>query len=150
MKQLNKAGENLGGFLQIWAVPKGDCYVNLNNVTFSTTENIYQIYCSPESLKFTEQPKETDAKTYYNTDVTGFLPGNKEEVKDAISAMENRWYQVIVKDANENFILIGTAAYPLKINAVLQAGKNVADLSGYQINFSGKTITRAIFINNPF
>ena len=82
MKQLNKPSDNLGGFLQLWIIPAGDCFVNLNNVTFTTTDNIYQIYCTPESLKLTEQPKETDDKTYYNVDVTGFLPKNSEEDKE--------------------------------------------------------------------
>ncbi len=150
MKQLNKPGENLGGFLQLWVIPKNDCYLNSNTVTFSTTNNIYQIYCTPETLKFTEKPKETNAKTFYNVDITGFLPKNRQETLDAIIAMENKWYLIILKDSNGFYFLIGTAAYPLKLDANLNAGKNVSDLSGYHFHFSGKTITRAIFINNPF
>ena len=53
MKQLNKPSDNMGGLLKIWAVPPTEITIGTNSVSFSTTDNIVAMYCSPGSMSFT-------------------------------------------------------------------------------------------------
>ncbi len=150
MKTISKPKDNLGGLLKIWAVPNSVISVNKKTVTFSSTLNIYEIYCSPDSIFLKEQPAVTSAGTHYITQVLGFVPENSESNKSAISDMESRQFQVIIQDGNGNFLLVGNSFYPLKFSAELFQGKKTSDLAGYKIAFSALVISRAVFIDYPF
>ena len=150
MKQLTKPSGSLGGLLRIWAVPNSVTSVNGKTITFSNTDDIYSIYCTAETMELKEEPVVTGVGTHYNTDVTGFIPGNREEVLEAVNNMQSKPYQIIMQDGNGNYLLAGNSFYPLRLTAVLQVGKKTSDLAGYQIHFTGQTISRAKFINNPF
>jgi hypothetical protein len=150
MIRLSKPSDNMGGLLKLWAVPKSDYYINGQILTFSNTDKIYQLYCSAESLAYKEPSKQTKAGIIYNCSVSGFIPKDTEEVRVALTEMEYRPYVVIFQDGNGNFKLSGTTFYPLRLAASLKTGKQTRDRAGYEIQFSGETLTRAVFINNPF
>ena len=150
MKQLSKPSDNMGGLLKMWAVPLSDFSVNGETVTISTNDNIYQLYCSSDSLSFNEPSRQTEAGIHYDCKVSGFIPKDTEEVRVALAELEYRPYVIIFQDGNGNFKLCGTASYPLRLSASLHTGKQTSDRAGYEIQFTGKTITRAVFVNNPF
>ena len=150
MKTITKPGDNLGGLLKIWAVPTSVYSVNGKTVTISSTDNIYEIYCTPESMVFSEPSEKTDAGTLYNTSVSGFIPKDSKEVLDAINDMERKPYIIIFMDGNGNYKAAGTANEPLCISDNLNSGQQTSDRPGHQFEFSGQTLTRAIFIDKPF
>ena len=150
MKQLNKPSENMGGLLNIWAVPTTDYYLSGKTVTFSNTENIYQLYCSPDSLQFSETLKRTDAGIHYNTIVSGFAPKDSEELQTALQYIESRKWIVIFRDGNGYFKIAGNYGEALKLSSGLNTGRNTSDRAGCKIEFSGKLKNRAVFIDNPF
>lgn len=150
MKTINKPGDNLGGLLKIWAVPASVFSVSGTTVSFSATADIYEIYCTPESMEFDEPSERTVAGTHYNTQVSGFIPRDSSDVLEAMNDMERKPYVLIFKDGNGNFKLAGTASEPLYIDSSLNSGRQVSDRAGYSISFVGKTISRAVFIDDPF
>jgi hypothetical protein len=150
MKTITKPGDNLGGLLKIWAVPTSVYSISGKAVTFSSTDDIYEIYCTPESMLFSEQSEQTGAGTLFNTLVSGFIPKDSEEVLAAKNDMARKPYIVIFIDGNGNYKAAGTANEPLRLADNLSSGQQVSDSAGNQIEFSGKTLTRAVFINNPF
>ena len=150
MKQLDKPIDNLGGLLKMWAVPTSDFSINGELVSFARMDDIYLIYCSPDSLSFKEPSIRTEAGLHYDCNVSGFIPKDTEEVRVALAELEYRPYVVILQDGNGFYKLCGTAFYPLRLAASLKTGKQTSDRAGYEIQFSGKTISRAVFINNPF
>lgn len=150
MIQLSKSSDNMGGLLKLWAVPTSDFYINGQNIVFSDTNNIYELYCSAESLAYKESSKRTRAGIQYKCSVSGFIPKDTEEVQLVLNKMEYHLYVVIFQDGNGNYKLSGTAFYPLRLSASLNTGKQTRDRAGYEIQFVGETISRAIFINNPF
>ncbi|NQU51033.1 MAG: hypothetical protein HQ522_00685 [Bacteroidetes bacterium] len=101
-------------------------------------------------MNLKEDPVKTNAGIHYKTDVTGFVPGNREDVLEAVNVMQSKPYQIIIQDGNGNYLLAGTQSYPLRLTAILQVGTKVSDPAGYQVHFTGQTILRARFINNPF
>ncbi len=150
MKAINKPGDNLGGLLKMWAVPVSAHSISGSTVTFSDTSDIYEIYCTPETMQFREPKQRTDAGTHYNTSITGFIPRDSETILEAINDMERKPYVVIFRDGNGSYKLAGTKTEPLRINPDLDTGRQPTDPAGYQIEFTGKTLSRAVFIDNPF
>jgi len=150
MIQLSKPSDNMGGLLNLWAVPTSDFYVNGQNIVFSSTDNICQLYCSAESLAYKEASKRTRAGMHYNCSVSAFIPKDTQEIQRVLNKMEYRLYVVVFQDGNGNYKLSGSSFYPLRLSASLETGKQTSDRAGYKIEFSGETISRAIFINNPF
>ncbi len=150
MKQLNKPGDNLGGLLKIWAVPFGIFSMYGNTINFSSQANIWEIYCSPDSMQFTESSELTPAGTHFNTVVSGFIPQDNATLQEAIAYLEPRKWGVIFIDGNGFYKLAGNQTDPLRFTAEINTGKDTASLAGCSFRFSGKTKTRAMFVNKPF
>jgi len=150
MKQLNKPGDNLGGLLKIWAVPFGVFTTEGNTVNIASEENIWEIYCSADSMEFTESSELTPAGTHFNTVISGFIPQDNAMLQEAIAYLEPRKWGVIFIDGNGNYKLAGNQTDPLRFTAEINTGKDTASPAGCTIRFSGKTKTRAKFVNKPF
>jgi hypothetical protein len=150
MKQINKPGDNLGGLLKIWAVPFGDFTVGGNTINISNHTNIWEIYCSADSMEFTESSELTSAGTHFNTVISGFIPQDNATLQEAIEYMEPRKWGVIFMDGNGNYKLAGNQTDPLRFTAEINTGKDTASLAGCSFQFSGKTKSRSRFINKPF
>lgn len=150
MKHLNKPGDNMGGLIKIWAVPASDFLMNGTDVSFSSQDNIYEMYCSPDSMDFTENSEITPAGTHYNTTINGFIPQDNVALEEALAYIQPRKWVVIFMDGNENYKLAGSAFEPLRVNIELNTGKETANRAGCEIQFYGKTKARAVFINKPF
>ena len=130
MKKISKPINNLAESLIMWAVPNSVISIK-KTVTFSSTNDIYGIYCSQDSIHLKESPKETSARTHYITQVLGFVPENSENNKTAITVMEGKQFQVIIQDGNGNYLLVGNSFYPLRFSAEFFQGKNTNDHAGY-------------------
>lgn len=144
----------MGGLINIWAVPSeawNSALVTGRTVTFLSPEDIYQIYCSPDSLLH-EEPADnsTHAGLVYNMHISGFVPGNKDGNRQEFSQMENRKFIVIFVDGSENYLLAGNYLYTLRFSANFSSGKNSADRAGHKISFTGRTVEKAVPIDNPF
>jgi hypothetical protein len=150
MNTINKPAENMGGLIKIWAIPSGTFTVNWKTVTFSSTTGIYEIYCSPDTLQHSEPPERTNAGLVYNTEVSGFSPGDSEETREAFAAMDARKFVAIFIDGNGNYRMAGGMFSPLRFYASFSTGRNTADRSGHEILFTGRTLEKAVAIDNPF
>ena len=150
MKQLNKTGDNLGGLLKIWAVPSGDFTFDGNTVNFISQTNIWEIHCSSDSMEFTESSEVNPAGIHYNTVISGFIPQDNANLQQAIEYLTPRKWAIIFMDGNGNYKLAGNQTNPLRCTTEINTGKATASLAGCSIQFSGKTKTRAMFVNKPF
>ncbi len=150
MKQLNKPGDNLGGLLKIWAVPFGVFTIVGSTVNISSHTNIWEMYCSADSMEFMESSELTSAGTHFNTVINGFIPQDNATLQEAIEYMEPRKWVVIYMDGNGNYKLAGNQTDPLRFTSEINTGKDTASLAGCSFKFSGKTKTRAKFVNKPF
>jgi hypothetical protein len=150
MKTVIKAGDNLGGLIKIWAIPADALSVSGSEVTIVSDTNVYQIYCSPDSMEFNEPKEVTGAGTHYNTVVGGFVPQDNATLQEALEYIEPRKWVVLFIDGNGNYKLAGTPTNPLRFNAELTSGADTTGRAGCRIQFFGKTLARALFVNNPF
>lgn len=150
MKTINKPIENLGGLTKIWAVPYKNYNLYGTTVSISDSSNVYEIYCTPESMFFQETPFVTKAGFNYATEISGYTPGLNNENKTAFEYIEKRKWVVVFRDGNGNYIAAGSNSQGLNAFANLETGKDTVGKAGYFLSFKGETTERAKFVNNPF
>ncbi len=150
MKQLNKPSDNMGGLLSIWAVPPTDVAIGFESISFLTTDNIIQLYCSPGSLSFIEKQSIEKAGTVYKTQINAFTPKDSPEVQAIINSMSGRKWVIILLDQNEQYKVAGTPDIPLRVSFDLDTGSDTPDLNGHSISFYGTQTSKAKFITDPF
>jgi hypothetical protein len=150
MKQLNKASENMGGLVKLWAIPKEIVTVSGTTVTVSSENPVVEMYCSPGSMGISEPPNNSRAGIFYETQVSGFVPAINSSNKAVIDEMQGRKYVVVFIDGNGQCKLAGTATNPLRCFATAVTGTDEANRAGYQVVFSGETLSPSVFITNPF
>ncbi|OFX62067.1 MAG: hypothetical protein A2066_01625 [Bacteroidetes bacterium GWB2_41_8] len=129
MKQLNKPTDNLGGLLSIWAVPPSDITISFNTVSFSTTDNIVKMYCSPGSISFTEKATLEKYRVAYKNEINAFIPKDAPETQSIINDMIGRKCVVILLDQNEYYKVAGTPEIPLRVSFDLDTGSDTRFLS---------------------
>ena len=150
MKEILKPSGNMGGLLQMWAIPAGKFWLTKNVLVFAAPDEVVHIYCAMDSIQLSEPISVKAVGRTYDTTVSGFIPGNRQSVLDAIQDMDGKRFVILLLDGNGNYILAGTVFYPLQLLPETNLGKNTADLAGVNIEFNGITITRAIIVDNPF
>ncbi len=150
MKTLNKPGDNLGGILKLWAIPYGTFSTQGATINFINQDNIWQIYCSPESIDFSENSELSASGLIYNTELRGFIPQDNASLQTALAYLDPRKWAVIFIDGNGKYKLAGNQNDPLRFSSELNTGKETASLAGCSFKFYGKTKYRSVFINNPF
>jgi hypothetical protein len=150
MKSITKPGDNLGGLTKLWAVPASVVSLAGRTVNFTSTTDIYEIYCTPGSMAMQEQPELTAAGTHYNAEISGFIPRDSDTVRTAMEDMERKPYAVLFQDGNGEYKLAGSTTEPLRCTSALNTGKDTFERAGYDIVFSGKVTKRAVFVDNPF
>ena len=150
MKHLNKPSDNMGGLLSIWAVPPSNITISFNAVSFLSTDNIIEMYCSPGSISFTEKAIQEKYGLGYKNEINAFIPKDSEEIQSIIDDMTGRKWVVILLDQNEIFKVAGTPEIPLRVSFDLDTGTDTPDRNGHSISFYGIQTTKAKFITDPF
>lgn len=150
MKQLNKPTDNMGGLIKIWAIPSDQVTVSGKTVTIASIENVYEIYCSEDSMSHNESSERTNAGTLYNTTIKGFAPGFSEELEKALEYMDPRKWVILFIDGNGNYKLAGNNTQPLRLTSSVDTGQSTSDRSGCEFIFYGNILERARLVNNPF
>ena len=150
MKQFNKPSDNMGGLLKIWAVPPSEISIGINSVSFSTTDNIVEMYCSPGSMSFAEKQNQSNAGISFKNELNAFLPKDSPEALVLINDMSRRKYVVIYLDQNEQYKVAGTPTLPLRVAFDLATGSDTPELNGHTVLFYGNQVHKARFIENPF
>ena len=150
MKQLNKPSDNMGGLLKIWAVPPGVITIGSNTVSFSNTDTIVKMYCSPGSMSFSEKQTKGKPGTSYKTEISGFVPKDSQEVQVIIDDMSRRKWVVIYMDQNEQYKVAGTPDNPLRVSFDLGTGADTSERNGHEVSFYGVQVEKAKFVGDPW
>jgi len=150
MKQLNKPSDNMGGLLKIWAVPPSVISIVSNTVSFSTTDAIVEMYCSPGSMSFSEKQAEGKPGISYKTELNAFVPKDTPEAQAIIDDMSRRKWVVVYMDQNELCKVVGTVDNPVRVSFDLGTGADTSEKNGHTVSFYGVQVNKAIFIDNPF
>lgn len=155
MIYINKpAHDNLGGSLAVFLMPPDavdqivtDHSTRLKSVTFKSTDNIIKVYCTPETLHFSEYQK--DDRNFIS--LKWFFPNAEEPAYSDIFEYSNKyWLAILLASTGKDYQLLGMPETPLKLVYRFDAGKEVKDLKGTMMIMQGVTKQRSPFIHNPF
>ena len=100
-------------------------------------------YATPETLSFSENSKDEQNGPYYEKEITGFVPGNKDELIDLMNKMDGHEFVLIVKDPNNQTRLVGSHGFPLLFSSLYNSGAGRPDARGFNFKFTGVSIFRA-------
>lgn len=140
----------MGGLLNIWAIPANQLSVYGNILSVGNTDNIYKIYCSPDSMQYATRSEKVNEGTIYHATVKGFAPGVTSDLEKVLNEMAPLKWAVLVKDGNENFLLAGTNLFPLLLSANTNTGLDSPDRAGCEFLFSGMIPFSLKMVNDPF
>lgn len=150
MNTITKPGDNLGGLVKMWAIPRSVVSLDGRTVNMTSTADVWQLYITPDSGMFTEESELSDAGLAYNPRIEAFIPRDSDTVRTAVTTLEAGRWAVLFQDGNGEFRIAGSDGAGLRCAGVPGTGQQTADRAGYSITFAGKNITRALFVDNPF
>jgi len=150
MKSMSKPSDNLGGLNKIWAVPPSDIIVSRFSAEIISSENIIELYCTPETMQFTEDNETVHGSVSYDTEITAVIPKDCQENASLIDHLSGKKWIVIFQNENEQFKVSGTNDIPHRYGGKFDSGKAISDRSGHEISFHSTQLRKAITILNPF
>lgn len=117
-------------------------------VQFQPGHTFLNGYATVESLEFKEESKKTNQGTVYEQSVSGFIPGDTDELADLMEFMEasSMRYLLSLAPLTGKKRLIGVQV-PLEFSAELVPGKAVGERKGYSFQFFASSTNRAPFYN---
>lgn len=111
-------------------------------IEFYNPYRLFNGYCTPGKLVFSETPEKTTSGTLYKWKLTGFMPGDVAGAEQLLAEMETYKHLLIVQDLTGQERLVGHAA-PLDFAAEFNSGSTAGDARGYTYIFSGESSKRA-------
>ncbi len=119
-------------------------------LTMSSTDDVYEVYCSPGSIGFEEPMEVARGGKIYKAELRGFIPKDCAESEKALTDIAGRRYVAVYLDQNEQYKVVGTRDIPLRVTIDLDTGSDTNDRNGHKIIVSGEQITKSVFVSNPF
>ncbi len=150
MKQLNKPFDNLGGLVKIWAIPASQFLAVGNSFSIGDTNNIYELYCSPDSMQYSTYSEKSIEGTIYNATIKGFAPGNTDLLEITLRRMMTQKWVIITLDGNGKYLLAGSRRFPLTLSSKVDTGLDTSFRAGCKFSFSGKIPYALQIVGNPF
>lgn len=144
---------NRGGYRSFVFIPDFDVaeFPTITNhtipnsgIVLHTGKAWYQGYATAETLSFADDPDKSGNGTAFNLKVSGLVPGDKPELTNLLFQMEDIRFLVKLTDTRGKLKLIGSQAFPLEFKAVFSSGDQRSSTKGYNIQFYGAALHRAL------
>lgn len=144
MKVINYDFENIGGVLQVFAVPPTsfssileDHMNGLFSVELRNKKNIISIpVYANDTYSFDENKSVTDAGDTWNVSVEGVIPKLYSYNKKLIETLERGLWYVLAVDNNGEVHWCGQEEALMQFNTAKTSGQSVADRNGTTFTFS--------------
>jgi hypothetical protein len=151
MKSFTKPHDNLGGVLKVWAIPPSVVSISGNNLSFTSTVDIVEVYATSETLSANVKPKHDSSGLSFNIEITGSMPRPSVTDQANIDFLLQRRWMILIEDGNNEFIFYGVPQTErLKFDIEEYTGEQTADKSRLNFRFFGSTTKRPINVLNPF
>lgn len=136
--------ENMGGCSTFEFIPVDDVvYIPdaVNNVietaiTLKTGKAFYTGLSVINTLKFTEDEKDTDAGCLFTTKIEGIIPKLTADYIALFSEMKNARFLLKISDNNGLIRLCGKKSAGMKFNFIQETGAKASDKNGFEFSFS--------------
>ena len=155
MKKISFDFENVGGLIEMYAIPKasfrkighnyakGTRYVYLRN-----RENIIVIpMFADDTFQFTELKDEADDGTFYDVHISGIIPKIAADNEQLVETLERGEWTVLFRDNNGVIHFSGSDEVPLRFNTQKDTGNTFASRNGIGFEFAGKQPEPSIIVD---
>lgn len=144
---------NLGGISKIYAIPpssffrvrtnytKGLKYLDLRN-----TGDIIDIYCTDETVSFTEEKSQPSAGSLYNPIISGVIPRSNSLNQQQLTRLESGVWLLLFIDNNDNLRLSGNEQNQLVFNRNEATGATLVTRNQITFTFEGFQSQPSCFI----
>ena len=151
MKTFSKPHDNLGGVLKVWAIPPSVVSVSGNNVSFTSTSDIVEMYATGETLYANVKSKHNSAGTKFDIEISGSMPRPSATDGDNVDYLLQRRWMVLIEDGNNEFLFYGVPQTErLKFEIEQDTGKSTAEKNTLNFRFYGSTTRKPTLVSNPF
>lgn len=138
-------GQNTGGNKEFYFAPIQDVdTIPLasgreisGSITFKAGKGWLKCVCSDESRGYGENQKASEHGSIYTISISGFVRSDSTSVRSNLDLMTYMRFIALVKDNNNQQRLVGNFFEQLDFSFTFAGGSRIADLRGYQIEFSG-------------
>jgi hypothetical protein len=112
-------------------------------VTFVAGSQYLKGYSTTDQLSFSEKHTDDSNGGFYDWNISGYMPGDSDELINRMEEMRFSRYLVLTTDNNGILRLVGYNA-PLVFTADFDSGKRAGtDNKGYSFAFTGQSRLRA-------
>lgn len=111
--------------------------------TLKVGETWFNGYGTIYSLNYNEKGNNNDNGKYYDQTISGFIPGDKQDLINLMDVMEADYFVLLIKDSNHQTRMVGGYGCPMVFNATFDSGSARSDSKGYTFTFSGQSTFRA-------
>lgn len=123
-----------------------------NQVTDSNAATAYDVFeykveGTTNTLEITGESNLDNATRFYTQNLTVTLPKLDADTEQVIDQMMKTRPRVIVKDYNDNYVLLG-AQNGLTVGSTGATGGAMGDLSGYTLTFEGMETRKQLFLSS--
>lgn len=149
--------DNLGGLAKMYAISP----VSLESITHNYTqkqsflnitsdEDMIEIYCTPDTMQFSEEKTQPSAGPTYNPVVTGIIPKANELNQEQLTRLESNYWLLLFEDNNGKIRLAGDEDSHLVFTRTESTGQNIQNRNQLQFAFSGLQSHPCYFIYKVF
>lgn len=154
LRNLNQhIGNNLGGLEALFFVPAEQVVTipGTSDVLVSTSVVLtggatwYQLVAPIEQLRYQEVPATDRHSHLWKVQLKGVLAKDTTGLQAGLTAMHNRRFVVLFRDANGNVKIVGSPASPLKFTYGLEPGERRSNRNERAFAFSAELQTPSRF-----
>lgn len=149
--------DNLGGLAKMYAIP----LASLENITHNYTqkqsflnitddENMIEIYCTPDTMQFSEEKTQPSAGPTYNPVIIGTIPKAHELNQEQLIRLESDYWLLLFEDNNGKMRLAGDEDSLLVFTRIESTGQSIQNRNQIQFTFSGFQSHPSYFIYKVF
>jgi hypothetical protein len=146
---------NLGGITRLYAIPwdtfrglshdytKGLSYLNVLDC-----DEVIEIYCTEDTLNFTEEKTQPGSGATYRPVLTGIIPKENRPNRELLTRLECNAWLVLFRDSNGNIRLAGDGEREtlMVFNRTSTTGQSPAARNQMEFTFSGEQSHACYFI----
>lgn len=148
---------NLGGVNKMYAIPPALLESISHNYTekksylnITDTDDMIEIYCSIDTMQFSEKMEQSSAGAVYEVELTGVIPKSNALNQDEIARLESEYWLILFEDNNGNTRLAGNENSHLVFQRTDTTGKTMAARNQIEFTFSGSQSHACYFIYKTF
>ncbi len=144
---------NMGGIRKMFAIPPGSFAGIRHNHTKSLkwldvvdTDNIIELYCTPDTMNFTEEKTHPVQGALYNITIIGTTPKENPTNQVQFRTLENNYWLVLFIDNNDFLRLAGDTDHYLVFNRTATTGQTGGARNQREFSFTGQLPFECHFI----